>query len=92
MSQMVEDAQFGNVILTTNAVSKMNKFGLQPFHVFDTLKHGFKSACTFNDEFLQFNYTFDQMKQVSVVVTDKNKDGKPLGTIIVITLWARNIR
>jgi hypothetical protein len=91
MSTMLQDVALGKIILSVNAVNRMKRHGLKPFHVLETLKYGFQVKSLIPNTH-QFVYVFDQFKQVQVVASDMSLNGKPLGAILIITCWATNIR
>lgn len=91
MGTMLQDITLGKIILSTNAVNRMKRHGLKPFHVLDTLRYGFQVRPLIANSH-QFVYVFDQFKQVQVVASDANRDGQPLGATLIITCWATSIR
>lgn len=84
MGTMLQDVSLGKIILSTHAVNRMRGHGLKPFHVLETLKYGFPVKSLMPSTH-QFVYVFDQFKQVRVIASDTNRDGKPLGATLVIT-------
>ncbi len=92
MSTIEEDTVLGRIIYTNNAVSKMNKWGLHTHQIRDTLKHGFLVKPIINDDKLyQKHYRWNGEKEIDCLFRLTGNDGKPLGAIMVLSCWAKNL-
>jgi hypothetical protein len=91
MSSILEDTILGKIILTDKAISKMAEHGLYSYHIIDTLKQGFDVKPLIPGT-IQRNYTHSQEKQIGIIFKTHEENGEPLGAILVITCWARNVK
>lgn len=91
MPTVETDTTLGKIIYSDKVLAKMRKYGLYRFHILDTLKHGFNVTSLIPNTY-QRTYLAQQNKQVSVIFTVKNRAGKPLGAIRLITCWARPVK
>ncbi len=90
MTQTETDATLGRIIFTDNAIQKMKKWGLHTHHIKDTLKHGF-NVKPLIPGMHQKHYRHEGEKEIDCLFTLEDKAGKPLGAIMVISCWARNV-
>ena len=94
MSFIRTDAKLDKISFSDNALKKMKKWGLYEYYITDTLKHGkfCKPIVQNNNESIRQMYYKVNGKEVNVLFTRRAIDGKPIGGIMVLSCWARNVK
>lgn len=94
MSFIRTDAKLDKITFTKNALDKMKKWGLYEYYITDTLKHGkfCRPIIQNNRETIRQMYYRVNGKEVNVLFTRRDVGGKPIGGILVMSCWARNVK
>lgn len=94
MSRIKTDATLGKIMFTARALDRMKHWGIYEYYVTDTLKHGKFCRPIMQDdkETIRQMYYRVNGKEVNVLFTRRNGDGKPIGGIRVLSCWARNVK
>ena len=91
MSTTLEDATLGKIIFTNKAIAKMKDHGLYHYHIKDALLHG-HLVKSLVEGLKQIHYRHDGEREIGVLFTDKDRDKKPLGGVLIISAWAKNLK
>lgn len=94
MSRIKTDATLGKITFTSKAIKKMEEWGIYEYYVTDTLKHGnFRQPIIQNErESIRQMFYKVNGKEVNVLFTRRDIAGKPIGAILVLSCWARNVK
>lgn len=94
MSLIKTDATLGKITFTAKALEKMKHWGIYEYYVTDTLKHGHFRRPIIQNEKESIRQMFYKVngKEVNVLFTRRDINGKPIGAIVVMSCWARNIK
>lgn len=87
MSRIKTDATLGKISFTARALEKMKEWGLYEYYITDTLKYGnFCRPIIQNPkETIRQMYYKVSGKEVNVLFTRRDVEGKPVGGIVVLS-------
>ena len=91
MTKIEKDDDFGRLIYTDKAISKMDQYGLYNHHIVDALKRGFEVK-SIVDGLRQFSYRHAGEKEIGLLVKTHESNGEPIGGVLIISCLAKNVK